>query len=558
MKNSSHRYIHPASAVILILIAAVLASCSRPTTYDRETDAILAILDREMAASASASAKALATADSLADVADITVSPHAAYALHLKVADIYSDLDLLKALHHTLKAVELARTGKCGPEASRTALIRLAALYNSQGYMTKEASEILDSIDVGDASADTRLAYSLLGVQLNHTLAQRSFDRNLARQYNSRAMQWRDSVLAIDPQRIAIAANRLLESGKDSEARDLLLHARPDTLTLTPEAASIYFNLANVYTRIDTTPGSAPRREAILNFACAAAADMHNGSRNYRSLSRLASMLLDEGDIGRAHRYIHKSADDAAASHASKRQIEMPSVLAEIDSQYYTLQQRRRTLIFSSIILAVIAVAATAAFLVMMRRKNRRLKSAALRLKEANDNLRDAYRSMERLNQDINNESRIKEAYIREFMQLCLSYLKKMEHFRAGLAKIAASGNLDKLTAAINSSRYVNREIAEFYDNFDSAFLSLYPDFIESLNALLEPDFQYDKLRTSLTTELRIYALVTIGITESAEISHFLRCSESTVYNYRTRMRNHAKNRSTFEQDFLNIRPAEK
>ena len=156
---------------------------------------------------------------------------------------------------------------------------------------------------------------------------------------------------------------------------------------------------------------------------------------------------------------------------------------------------------------------------------------------------------MESLNRRIAEESRVKEQYITSFMELCLSYLKKMESFRAELAKIAAQGDLKAVTKAINSSRYVNREIAEFYDNFDRAFLSLYPGFIGSLNSLLRPEEHY-AATLSFSTELRIYALIWLGINESGEIARFLRCSESTVYNYRTQMRNRAMERDSFEGQF--------
>lgn len=124
-----------------------------------------------------------------------------------------------------------------------------------------------------------------------------------------------------------------------------------------------------------------------------------------------------------------------------------------------------------------------------------------------------------------------------------------MESFRASLSKIAVKDGIEGVRKAINSSRYVNKEIKEFFDNFDTSFLSLYPDFIRSLNSLLRPEEGFDEELRELTTELRIYALIWLGIDESSRIAEFLRCSESTVFNYRTRMRNRATVRATFDAD---------
>ena len=89
----------------------------------------------------------------------------------------------------------------------------------------------------------------------------------------------------------------------------------------------------------------------------------------------------------------------------------------------------------------------------------------------------------------------------------------------------------------------------ELYAKFDSIFLNIYPDFIEEFNNLLVPEERiYPKQDELLTTELRIYALIRLGITDSNKIASFLRYSLRTVYNYRTKVRNKsAVTRGDFE-----------
>ena len=98
-------------------------------------------------------------------------------------------------------------------------------------------------------------------------------------------------------------------------------------------------------------------------------------------------------------------------------------------------------------------------------------------------------------------------------------------------------------------------EQGELYKNFDAIFLNLYPSFVEDFNALLNEDERI-KLRSKnlLNKELRIYALLRLGITDSVKIASFLRCSLSTVYNYRTKIRNKASvSRETFEKMVMKI-----
>ena len=102
----------------------------------------------------------------------------------------------------------------------------------------------------------------------------------------------------------------------------------------------------------------------------------------------------------------------------------------------------------------------------------------------------------------------------------------------------------------ISSSKELNNELSEFYDNFDDTFLELFPNFVNEFNALLQPDEQIvPKAGHQLNTELRIFALIRLGITDSVKIAQFLRYSLTTIYNYRTRVRNKAAgNRDDLEK----------
>ena len=159
------------------------------------------------------------------------------------------------------------------------------------------------------------------------------------------------------------------------------------------------------------------------------------------------------------------------------------------------------------------------------------------------------------VNKELAQTGKVKEAYIAHYLELCVAYLDKLEAYRRSLAKLAMASRIDDLFKAIKSEQFIKDERKEFYHNFDKSFLELFPNFIVSFNDLLvEEEHVHPKNNELLTTELRIFALIRLGVTDSNAIAHFLGYSLATVYNYRSRMKNRAKgDKETFEQDVMNL-----
>lgn len=506
-------------------------------------------VDSALRAADRAQERALAAADSAAAALVDDGDAAGLYRGHLDVAGMYASLDLEKSLGHIRAALDLAlKDPGCGPDAATEARLRLASLYNSQGEMVKDAAAIFDSLDPAGMSEEVRRQYYILGVQINRSLADTAFDRALRNRYRRAAADYRDSVMASGAGTSAIiAANRLAEDGRLAEARGLLEAELPPEPGADKGHAPVYHTIAGICLR------QGMREDAVRYLALAAESDLRGGVREYKALPELAVELLAQGDIPRAYSYIHRSARDAVACHASARQLEIAASIPAIDAAFERYQDRRTLTAALVCLCALLAGAGVGLRLVTVRRKNRELRAGAKAIAEARDSLQAANESMRELNMRLEAESRVKEQYITAFMDLCLSYLRKMESYRAELGKIAAKGDWATLTQTIKSSRYVNREVDQFFRQFDKAFLSLYPGFIASLNSLLREDERFED-EAPFSTELRIYALVRLGVGSGAEIAKFLRCSESTVYNYRTQMRNRAKDRSTFEDDFAALR----
>ena len=139
---------------------------------------------------------------------------------------------------------------------------------------------------------------------------------------------------------------------------------------------------------------------------------------------------------------------------------------------------------------------------------------------------------------------------------MCSYYIGGLERYRSTLRKSAKNGGFQEVNEMLKSSDFINKELNEFYAQFDASFLNLFPDFVEQLNELLQPDKRIEcKSKDGiLNTELRVAALIRLGVTDSVKIAYFLRRSVSTIYNYRVKMRNSAlSDREEFEKQIMHI-----
>lgn len=293
-----------------------------------------------------------------------------------------------------------------------------------------------------------------------------------------------------------------------------------------------------------------------------AMADMKTAVREYISLRKLAVLLYQEGDIERAYSYVKICMEDAAACNARLRKLEILEIFPIINDAYQQktekqLEQMKWALVSISLLSLFLLLAIFYVYKQMKKvaAARREVIDANKRLKELNDELHLSNAQLKEANHSIAENSYLKEEYIGRYMDQCSVYLEKMDNYRRSLGKIAATGNVEELYKNIKSSKFIEGELKEFYTNFDNTFLQLFPTFVEDFNALLADDEQISlKAGERMNTELRIFALIRLGITDSVKIAQFLRYSVTTIYNYRTKVRNKAAgDRDLLEQEVMTI-----
>lgn len=293
-----------------------------------------------------------------------------------------------------------------------------------------------------------------------------------------------------------------------------------------------------------------------------AMADMKTAVREYISLRKLAVLLYQEGDIERAYSYVKMCMEDAAACNARLRKLEILEIFPIINDAYQQKtekqQEQMKWALVSISLLSLFLLLAIFYVYKQMKKvaaARREVIDTNKRLKELNDELHLSNAQLKEANHSIAENSYLKEEYIGRYMDQCSVYLEKMDNYRRSLGKIAATGNVEELYKNIKSSKFIEGELKEFYTNFDNTFLQLFPTFVEDFNALLADDEQISlKAGERMNTELRIFALIRLGITDSVKIAQFLRYSVTTIYNYRTKVRNKAAgDRDLLEQEVMTI-----
>ena len=159
------------------------------------------------------------------------------------------------------------------------------------------------------------------------------------------------------------------------------------------------------------------------------------------------------------------------------------------------------------------------------------------------------------VNHELTDANRVKEEYVGRFMRLCSIYINKIEDLRKRVHKKLKARQYDELYEMTRPQDFKEEDLEEFYTNFDSAFLQLFPHFLDSFNALLRPEERIEQpKKEQLSTPIRIFALIRLGINDSSKIAEFLHYSVNTIYNYRSHIKKGAINdKDSFEEDVRKI-----
>lgn len=186
--------------------------------------------------------------------------------------------------------------------------------------------------------------------------------------------------------------------------------------------------------------------------------------------------------------------------------------------------------------------------MVKLRHRMRKIDELNGRVERRNKTLANTIKEVEHIsaelktsNERLQDELKLRDGNFMDTYLMCSDYIKMHRNFRNTIANLLKTNSVKQAIKQLSSREATDAELKEFYKKFDRAFLSTHPDFIERFNRILRPDCQYTlNEEKELSPELRIYALISLGINNSVNIAEFLHYSAQTIYNYRLRMRRQA------------------
>lgn len=368
--------------------------------------------------------------------------------------------------------------------------------------------------------------------------------------------EYLDSLLAVTPRGTADYYYSLAEQKLNKGESDKALSLYSQALQLTPpdsrRHAQICFSIAMIYRgRHDT--------ERYMQWLVKSAiADQRLASKEHLALQELALFLKhNNADAERANHYLQVSLDDALFFNNRLRMLEIAELIPEISTSYQQTIESQNRRLKSYIIAVAIALLSMAAAIYVAFAQVRKKHEALSAVSGLNARLEHINRQLEQSNRRMEETNRSHERYVSLFMDLCAAYIDKLNRFPL-ILKLKVRNMAELNPVAERYIRPTESEIREMFLNFDTTFLRLYPDFVEQFNSLLRPDCRIaQKDPRRLNTDLRIYALVRMGVTDSNKIASLLFYSPQTIFNHRTAVRNRAIRRDTFEADVATLCSAE-
>ena len=353
-----------------------------------------------------------------------------------------------------------------------------------------------------------------------------------------------------------LRVNQFIERGELDKAERVLVDLLNNYKSESREQSTVAYYLSELYNRKGD-------KGMQLHFASLAAlSEVRLAIRDNVALNALAISLFDDGDVARAFRLSRATLDFALAYNAKSRVWQVASILPTIESAYRAKQQNQNNYFYIFLTVVLVLLMILLVIYLIQRLQREKLDRTQQQLQEANRHLIDNNQNLQafndqlsQLNGDIAEANAVKEEYIALFLRVYSECIDKMEGLQRRVRKLATHDNFAELKRELSKSDLVDEELVYFYEMFDNAFLRLYPNFVNEFNSLLEEDARIElKKDEKLNTELRIFALIRLGINDSSKIAALLRYSVNTIYNYRAKVKNKAcVSREEFEERIKRI-----
>ncbi len=403
--------------------------------------------------------------------------------------------------------------------------IELAFVYSLSGLFV-QAYEILTSIEYDRLPVFLKVKYCWTYIRYYENLIKYTADVKYDHQYNKEIVFFRDEVISLlnkeSDEYLKEKAFKLQETGNYNEALKILLSSFRNKERETHAYAMAAMSLAKVYALVGN------KEEENYYMILAAITDTQLAVKENEALLSLATNLYKDGYTDRAHNYIKTALEDANFFNSRFKNSVIARVQPIIENTYLLKIERQKQNLRLYAVIITIGVLALIIALYFNYNQKRTILETREKLLQKNEELVD-------LNKRLDESNITKEKYIGYFINQSSVNIDKLQRFKKDVYLKIKAGLTNELYKL--SSSTFEMETEGVYTSFDNAFLELYPDFIDKFNLLLKPDKRFQLPKNQLNAELRIFALIRLGITDVSQIALQLRLSTQTIYNYKSKIK---------------------
>lgn len=532
--------IHEALSLLLkmaLVVVCVLISCNKAEAALPVE--LLEQLDNKMRSSVELNAGKDASISKLRGRLSRTSNPQERFRLCRELYGEYKYFQFDSALSYAGRMLDIADHLQDTSAALCRARARVALMesYSLVGLF-KEADEMRRMVHVEDLPREEQIRYYILCSTYYRSLS--SFvgeSGSLRDAYQDSVAHYTDLVLkTASPSSYEYASNLVTRHEfEGASARELA-----------DEYASIAKRFPNIddHTKavVHSQAGRCYRDAGIMDkamehLALSAIHDLKSCTRETTAAKDLSYIMYSQGEIERADRYIHHALHDAQAYNSRHRLVEINSVLPVIENARYGRVSARNTqLIIMVLLMACLLVVSVLLFL-KLRRRNKSLAESHIEIRRKTDELEKSNAALLDLNRRLKETAEIKDQYIIQSLIGNTDFIGVVEEKNKRALSKLRSKQYEEV-AKILHEYGLKDERLKMYDSFDSAFLKLFPNFPEEFNALFpESERIHIDVESNLPTDVRIYALMRLGIENAADVARYLNLSVNTVYVYKTRLK---------------------
>ena len=430
----------------------------------------------------------------------------------------------------------------------------------STACLMEQARQTLAQIDTTQLTPDQFITYYRTRTDLLIYQAEYMQGTRYADEAVRQLIAVRQRVAALDGPKDNVSylitrAESLADGGNQQQAIDLLATLLPRYKSGDRMYSIITSTMSFHYSQLDD------RDKQMEYLIKSAESDLEGCIRENTSLRAIADRLFDEGDIDRAYRYMRVAVDDANFYGTRLRNIQASGIVPKILNAYQTKQEQgNRKMMWLLGVISLIAlllvggVIAIYQLLKRYRRLNEQKKAINEQLRQVNGQLHDTVEQLHESNALLQEREKLKEEYIARFLALSSRFIDRGEEQRKALYRLYRDRKTEELARELKSTHSGNENAQLFYENFDNAFLNIFPNFVDEVNKLLQEGGKIEvKQGKRLTTESRVLALIRIGITDNQSIANILRASLTTIYTYRSKLKARALDKDSFETQVKGI-----